>query len=209
MAGATQPANNVVGRLIQRCLRVHRPALQGIESKHTTIHNMERSTKSPQAEENCCRIIPVEDSDLEYPNPPLEDEDDYVFMKTAKKSKVEKNYEGQEPINLGETFSLARIIKARFEAIAEKEKEHINEKKAYTILSLQHKLASPEIKGSLDADEDIHVDKVSNAIECVIHIGESNEVRRKFGEFLDNKECVVEVVVGGGEALGVYREKSR
>ncbi|GKD57860.1 hypothetical protein Tco_1291247 [Tanacetum coccineum] len=37
------------------------------------------------------RIIPVEDSDLEYPNPPLEDEDDYVFMKTAKKSKVE-NY---------------------------------------------------------------------------------------------------------------------
>ncbi|GJS48645.1 hypothetical protein Tco_0598766 [Tanacetum coccineum] len=113
------------------------------------------------------------------------------------------------PINLGETFSLARIIKARFEAIAEKEKEHINEKKAYTILSLQHKLASPEIKGSLDADEDIHVDKVSNAIECVIHIGESNEVRSKFGEFLDNKECVVEVVVGGGEALGVYREKSR
>ncbi|GKC35451.1 hypothetical protein Tco_1047835 [Tanacetum coccineum] len=40
-----------------------------------------------------------------------------------------------------------------------------------------------------------------------IHIGESNEVHSKFGEFLDNKESVVEVV-GGGEALGVYREKS-
>ncbi|GJS48646.1 hypothetical protein Tco_0598767 [Tanacetum coccineum] len=147
MAGATQPANNVVGRLIQRCLRVHRPALQGIESKHTTIHNMERSTKSPQGfaplvifdnianmlfgkvvwvitekrtlttekmnwnvtindhtyhcqdysndqvliiffimgfivrqkrtiGRSLGRIIPVEDSDLEYPNPPLEDEDD-------------------------------------------------------------------------------------------------------------------------------------
>ncbi|GKD57859.1 hypothetical protein Tco_1291246 [Tanacetum coccineum] len=112
------------------------------------------------------------------------------------------------PTSLEEAFSLARIIEARFEAIAEKEKEHINKKKADTILSLQYKLASPEIKGSLDADEDIRVDEVSSGIECVIHIGKSNEVRSKFDEFSDNKECVVEVVVGGGEALGVYREKS-
>nr|GEU61348.1 reverse transcriptase [Tanacetum cinerariifolium] len=110
---------------------------------------------------------------------------------------------------LGEAFSLAGIIEARFEAIAEKEKEHINKKKVDTILSLQHKLASPEIKGSLDADEDIRVDEVSSAIDCVIHIGESNEVRSKFGEFSDNKQCVVEVVVGGGETLVVYREQSR
>ncbi|GJW36307.1 hypothetical protein Tco_0059227 [Tanacetum coccineum] len=83
------------------------------------------------------------------------------------------------PATLGEAFSLALIIEARFEAIAEKEKEHINKKKGDTILSLQHKLASPEIKGSLDADEDIRVDEVSSAIDCVIHIGESNEVRSK------------------------------
>ncbi|GJV37173.1 hypothetical protein Tco_1409650 [Tanacetum coccineum] len=83
------------------------------------------------------------------------------------------------PTNLGEAFSLARIITARFEAIAEKEKEHINKKKGDTILSLQHKLASPKIRGSLDVDEDIHVDEVSSAIDCVIHIGESNEVRSK------------------------------
>ncbi|GKE55588.1 hypothetical protein Tco_1494773 [Tanacetum coccineum] len=83
------------------------------------------------------------------------------------------------PTTLGEAFFLARIIEARFEAIAEKEKEHINKKKGDTILSLQHKLASPEIKGSLDADEDIRVDEVSSSIDCVIHIGESNEVRSK------------------------------
>nr|GEV68174.1 retrotransposon-related protein [Tanacetum cinerariifolium] len=114
-----------------------------------------------------------------------------------------------KPTTLGEAFFLARIIEARFEAIVEKEKERINKKKADTILSLQHKLTSSEIKWSLDADEDIRVDEVSSVINCVIHIGESNEVRSKFGEFSDNKECVVEVVVGGGEAFGVYRETSR
>ncbi|GKB42049.1 reverse transcriptase domain-containing protein [Tanacetum coccineum] len=86
------------------------------------------------------------------------------------------------PTTLEEAFSIARIMEAQ---------------------------APPEIKGSLDADEDIGVDAISSAIYCVIHIGESNEVRSKFDEFSDNKERVVEVVVGGGEALGVYREKSR
>nr|GEX31115.1 reverse transcriptase [Tanacetum cinerariifolium] len=80
------------------------------------------------------------------------------------------------PKTLGETFSLARHIEARFETIAEKEKKHINKKKEDIILSLQHKLSSPEIRGSLYADEDIRVDEFSCAIYCVIHIGESNEV---------------------------------
>ncbi|GJZ70116.1 hypothetical protein Tco_0633666 [Tanacetum coccineum] len=61
---------------------------------------------------------------------------------------------------------------------------------------------------SLDADEDIGIDKIRSAIDCVFHIGESNEVRSKFGEFLENKKSVIEVVMGGGEALGVYHEKS-
>ncbi|GJW95812.1 hypothetical protein Tco_0175484 [Tanacetum coccineum] len=113
------------------------------------------------------------------------------------------------PTTLGEAFSLARIIDARLEAIAEKGKEQIIKKKADTILSLRSELASPEIKESLDADVDIGIDEVSSAIDCVFHIGESNEVRSKFGEFSENKKNVIEVVMGGGEALGVYREKSR
>ncbi|GKB62400.1 hypothetical protein Tco_0918586 [Tanacetum coccineum] len=115
------------------------------------------------------------------------------------------------PTTLVEAFSLARIIEARFEAIAKKEKEQIIKKKAYTILSLQSELASPEIKGSLDADEDIGVDEVSNAIDGIFDIGESNvesmEVRSKFGEFLENKESVEEVVVGGGEALEIDEDE--
>ncbi|GJV84890.1 hypothetical protein Tco_1524788 [Tanacetum coccineum] len=115
------------------------------------------------------------------------------------------------PTTLGEAFSLARIIEARLEENAEKEKEQIIKKKADsdTILSLRSELASPEIKGSLDADEDIGIDEVSSAIDCVFHIGESNEVRSKFGEFSKNKKSVIEVVMGGSEALAVYREKSR
>ncbi|GJY20106.1 hypothetical protein Tco_0392672 [Tanacetum coccineum] len=116
------------------------------------------------------------------------------------------------PTTLGEAFSLARLIEARFEAIAEKEKEQIIKKKAYTILSLQSELTSPEVKGSLDADEDIGVDEVSSAIDNVFDSGESNmesiEVRNKFGEFLENKESVEEVVVSGGEALGADEDES-
>ncbi|GKG23046.1 hypothetical protein Tco_0388349, partial [Tanacetum coccineum] len=62
------------------------------------------------------------------------------------------------PTTLGEAFSLAYIIEAHFKAITKKEKERIIKKKADTILSLQSELASPEIKGSLDVDEDIGVD---------------------------------------------------
>ncbi|GJR93644.1 hypothetical protein Tco_0265818 [Tanacetum coccineum] len=102
------------------------------------------------------------------------------------------------PTTLEETFSIARIMEARFETIAGK-KLNIKEK-IDIVLSWPSEEAPPEIKGSLDA--------VSSVIDCVIHIGESNEVRSKFDEFSDNKERVVEVVVGGGEALGVYREKS-
>ncbi|GKA55585.1 hypothetical protein Tco_0754657 [Tanacetum coccineum] len=77
------------------------------------------------------------------------------------------------PITLGEPFSLASIIEARLEAIAEKEKERIFKKKANTILSLRSELNSPEIKGSLGAEEDIYVDEVSSAIDGVFDIGES------------------------------------
>nr|GEZ29146.1 hypothetical protein [Tanacetum cinerariifolium] len=73
--------------------------------------------------------------------------------------------------SLEEAFSLACITKARFEAITEKKKEHIIKKKSYIIISLQSELASPEIKWSLDAgDEDIGIDEVSSAIDCVFHI---------------------------------------
>ncbi|GJZ29925.1 hypothetical protein Tco_0574972 [Tanacetum coccineum] len=75
------------------------------------------------------------------------------------------------PTTLGEAFYLARIIEARLKAIAEK--EHIIKKKADTILSLQSELASPDIKGSLDDDEDICVDEVSSAIDHVFDIGKS------------------------------------
>ncbi|GJY44490.1 hypothetical protein Tco_0432703 [Tanacetum coccineum] len=65
-----------------------------------------------------------------------------------------------------------RIIKARLKAIAEKEKEkekvHIIKKKADIILSLRSELASPDIKGSLDGDEDIGVDEISAGKEVDI-----------------------------------------
>nr|GEV78148.1 prolyl oligopeptidase family protein [Tanacetum cinerariifolium] len=107
------------------------------------------------------------------------------------------------PTTLGDAFSLVRIIEARFEAIAKKEKEQIVKKKTNAIIPLQ---TSPKIKGSLNADEDIGVDEVSSAIDGVFDMGESNvesmEVPSKFGEFSDNKKSVEEVV-GVGEALGV------
>ncbi|GKE31154.1 ty3-gypsy retrotransposon protein [Tanacetum coccineum] len=110
------------------------------------------------------------------------------------------------PTTLGDVFSLARIIEAHFEAIAKKEKEQVVKKKTNTILLLQSELASPKIKGSLNADEDIGVDEVSSAIDGVFDMGKSNvesmEVRSKFGEFSDNKKSVEEVV-GVGEALRV------
>nr|GEV62315.1 retrotransposon Gag protein [Tanacetum cinerariifolium] len=78
------------------------------------------------------------------------------------------------PTMLGDAFSLARIIDARFEAIAKNEKEHIIKKKTDVILPLQSELASPNIKGSLNADEDIGVDDVSSAIDVVFYLGDSN-----------------------------------
>ncbi|GJY05176.1 probable sodium/metabolite cotransporter BASS4, chloroplastic [Tanacetum coccineum] len=79
-----------------------------------------------------------------------------------------------------------------------------------TLMGLRCELALPEIKGSLDADEDIGVDEVvSSAIDGVFDIGESNvesmEVHSKFGEFSKNKESVEEVVVVGGERVGLAR----
>nr|GEX59489.1 retrotransposon protein [Tanacetum cinerariifolium] len=84
--------------------------------------------------------------------------------------------------------------------------EQIVKKKTDAIVPLQSEVASPKIKGSLNVDEDIGDDEVSSAINYVFYLGESNvesmEVRSMFGEFLDNKKSVEEVV-GGGEALVV------
>ncbi|GKD74990.1 hypothetical protein Tco_1333272, partial [Tanacetum coccineum] len=81
-----------------------------------------------------------------------------------------------------------------------------------TITSLRSEVASLEVKGSLDADENIGVDEVTSVIDGAFVIGESGvesmEVRSKFGEFLENKESVEEVVVGGGEALRVDEDES-
>ncbi|GKD80287.1 hypothetical protein Tco_1342908, partial [Tanacetum coccineum] len=108
---------------------------------------------------------------------------------------------------LREDFFKARITKAHFDIIAKEDKEHIVEKKIDVILPLQGRFASPEVKGSLDADEYIGVDDVSSAIDGVFNIGKSNvesiEVRSKFGEFSKNKASLEEVVVGGGKVLGV------
>ncbi|GJU54703.1 hypothetical protein Tco_1228417 [Tanacetum coccineum] len=114
------------------------------------------------------------------------------------------------PTTLGEAFSIARIIEARFETIAGK-KLNIEEK-IDTVLSWPSEKAPPVIKGSLDANEDIGVVEVSSAIDDVFDIGESNvesmKVRSEFSEFSENKESVKEVVVGGGEALGVDEDES-
>nr|GEW00240.1 hypothetical protein [Tanacetum cinerariifolium] len=108
------------------------------------------------------------------------------------------------PITLGESFSIARIMEARFETIAGK-KLNIEEK-IDIVLSWPSKEAPPMIKGFLDANEDIGVVKVSSAINDVFDIGESSvesiEVRSEFSEFSKNKESVKDVVVGGGEFDG-------
>ncbi|GKD66107.1 hypothetical protein Tco_1308215, partial [Tanacetum coccineum] len=113
------------------------------------------------------------------------------------------------PTTLGEAFSIARIMEARFETIAGK-KLNIEEK-IDIVLSWPSEEAPPVIKGSLDANEDIGVVEVSSAIDDVFDIGESNvesmEVRSEFSEFSENKESVEEVVVGGGEACGVGEDE--
>nr|GEV23654.1 hypothetical protein [Tanacetum cinerariifolium] len=75
------------------------------------------------------------------------------------------------PTMLGDAFSLARIIEARFEAIAKKEKKHIVKKKTDVILPLQSELGSPKIKGSLNTDEDINDDESSSAVDGVFDMG--------------------------------------
>ncbi|GKD78368.1 hypothetical protein Tco_1340989 [Tanacetum coccineum] len=91
------------------------------------------------------------------------------------------------PITLGEAFSIARIMEARFETIAGK-KLNIEEK-IDVILSWSSEEAPPMIKGSLDANEDIGVVEVSSTIDDVFDISKSNvesmEVRSEFSEFLE------------------------
>ncbi|GJV93245.1 hypothetical protein Tco_1541058 [Tanacetum coccineum] len=67
------------------------------------------------------------------------------------------------PTTLGEAFTLACIIEARFEAIvheekATAEKEQSIKETTYTITSLQSEVASLKAKGSLDANKEIKND---------------------------------------------------
>ncbi|GJV97568.1 plastidic glucose transporter 4 [Tanacetum coccineum] len=104
------------------------------------------------------------------------------------------------PTTLGEVFSIACIMEARFETIVGK-KLNIKEK-IKIILSWPREEAPPVIKGFLDANEDI----------SVFDIGESNvesmKVRSELSKFLENKESVGEVVMGGGEVLEVDEDES-
>nr|GEU65718.1 RNA-directed DNA polymerase, eukaryota [Tanacetum cinerariifolium] len=80
--------------------------------------------------------------------------------------------EYETPTTLGEAFSIACIIEARFETIIGKKLKI--EEKIDIILSWPSKEASPMIKGSLDANEDIGVVEVIIVIDNVFDIGESN-----------------------------------
>lgn len=114
------------------------------------------------------------------------------------------------PTTLGEACSMARMMEARFEIIAEK-KLNIEEK-IDIVLSWPSEEAPCVIKESLDANEDIGVIEVSRMINDVFDIGESNvesmEVRSEFSEFSENKISVEDVVVGGGEAYRVDKDES-
>nr|GEY22190.1 class II heat shock protein [Tanacetum cinerariifolium] len=73
------------------------------------------------------------------------------FYISGLKMHLQRELLASKPMTLGYVFSLARIIEARFEAIAEKE-QNIKEK-ADTPLSLPSEEASPMVKGPLDASE--------------------------------------------------------
>ncbi|GKE03510.1 ty3-gypsy retrotransposon protein [Tanacetum coccineum] len=74
------------------------------------------------------------------------------FYISGLKLHLQQELLASKSMTLGYVFSLARIIEARFEAIAEKE-QNIKEK-ADTTLSLPSEEASPVVKGPLDASED-------------------------------------------------------
>nr|GEX92456.1 hypothetical protein [Tanacetum cinerariifolium] len=92
--------------------------------------------------------------------------------------------EYETPTTLEEAFSIARITEARFETIAGKKLN--TEEKIDIVISCPSEEAPPEIKGSLDVNEDIGVVQVSSVIDDVFDI---------------------EVVVGGGEACGVGEDE--
>ncbi|GJX75500.1 reverse transcriptase domain-containing protein [Tanacetum coccineum] len=109
------------------------------------------------------------------------------------------------PSILGEDFFKACIAEARFEIIAKEDKEHIVEKKIDVILPLplQGEFASPEVKGSLDevkgsldADEDIGVDEVSSAIDGVFDISESLVVFLKWVSISRSRPLLLLVIKG-------------
>nr|GEV75973.1 RNA-directed DNA polymerase, eukaryota [Tanacetum cinerariifolium] len=75
------------------------------------------------------------------------------------------------------------------------------------VLSWPSEEAPPVIKRSLDVNQDIGFVEVISEIDDVFDIGKSNvesiEVCNEFSKFSENKESVKEVVVGGGEGIGI------
>ncbi|GJS70141.1 class II heat shock protein [Tanacetum coccineum] len=101
------------------------------------------------------------------------------------------------PTTLVDAFSLARIIEARFKAIAEKE-QNIKEK-ADTTLILPSEEASHVVKGPLDASEDT----------LLSFRRPFDEDRGKFVEFFKDKGCVEKVLSAtklpeGGNSYSAY-----
>nr|GEW76435.1 retrotransposon-related protein [Tanacetum cinerariifolium] len=113
-----------------------------------------------------------------------------IFYISGLKLNLQHELLVSRPTTLGDAFFLARIIEARFEAIAKKEKERIIKKKTDILVVM----------------------RLVVAVDGVFDMGESNvesmEVRSKFGEFSENKKSVKEVV-GDGEALGFARMMTR
>ncbi|GJZ87383.1 hypothetical protein Tco_0658993 [Tanacetum coccineum] len=147
----------------------------------------------------------------------------YIF---GLKLHLQRELLASKHMTLGYVFSLARIIEAHFEAIAEKERS-IKEK-AYTTLSLPSEEASLVVKGPLDASEDTllslrsedpnfkiqeneveYVRALNDAPLEVVFAGPVDEVRGKFVEFSKDKRSVEKVLSAtklpeGGNSHSAY-----
>nr|GEX17568.1 E3 ubiquitin-protein ligase BRE1-like 2 [Tanacetum cinerariifolium] len=103
------------------------------------------------------------------------------------------------------SYQLVLSLRALFERASDPGKKLNIKEKIDIVLSWPSEEAPPVIKGSLDANEDIGVVKVSSTIDDVFDIGESSvesiEVRSELSKFSENKENVKDVV-GGGEFNG-------
>ncbi|GKD97031.1 hypothetical protein Tco_1380928 [Tanacetum coccineum] len=128
---------------------------------------------------------------------------------------------------LGEAFSLARLIEAHFEAIAEKEKEQIIKKKVDTILSLQNSVFDSGESNvetlRVDEDEpnkvisvlkdgggefDDNIDEINLGLreECVIRVLEDKDVS---GEKSHEVFSITPWVAKGGRRVLFYVQGNR